>query len=96
MRTHLELTEQNQAGEQQQTVTEFFSHVRAFYGEWALIEVPVEVRFDEEKLTLSVINKILPHTALTVDELLIREAGVEVWQLSEQTLFRNGRRFQLR
>lgn len=96
LRTHLELTEQNQAGEQQRTVTEFFRYIWAFYGEWALIEVPVEVRFDEEKLTLSIINKILPHTALTVDELLIREAGVEVWQLSEQTLFRNGRRFQLR
>lgn len=75
---------------------DFFSNVKAFRGDWALVEFPVGVPDNECILKLSVENKVLHRALLAVDELMLREAGLDVFRTSGQWLEMNNRRVPLR
>jgi hypothetical protein len=75
---------------------EFFKYLKAYQGDWALVELETETQFTGEILQLSVRNNVIPHAKLTIDELLIREKGTDIWQSGEKYLIYNGRSFQKR
>lgn len=65
---------------------QFFKHIKAFYGEWALIEFDAETRSDNEILRLSVKNNVLRNALFQLDELLLRDASLNVYQTTGRYL----------
>lgn len=95
MRANLEVVQKNMEGDSTILRTEFFSHIKAFRGDWALIEFELETIGGTISLVVSVRNKILPESSYVIDELLVRERGLDVWQQKDHALFCNGRFFNL-
>ncbi|MCL1822531.1 MAG: hypothetical protein FWG22_06885, partial [Prolixibacteraceae bacterium] len=61
---------------------QFFKYIKAFYGEWALIEFDAVTRNNDEILRLSMENDILKKNLFQLDELLLRESSLNVYQTS--------------
>ncbi len=95
LRANLKVEQKNREGDSKIFRSDFFRHVKAFRGGWALVEFEFETGGDTILLAISVRNKILPESNYVVDELLIREKGVDVWRQEDHTLFCNGRLFDL-
>jgi hypothetical protein len=72
---------------------DFFKHIKAYQGDWALIEADTEVPCENDIIELAVRNNIIPASFFLLDELLIREKGVDVWQSDDKFLILNGRKF---
>ncbi len=97
VRGNLEVVHLNKKdGQVKRINTDFFRHLKAYQGEWALVELETETRSDDEILQLSVRNNVIPNAEFVLDELLIREKGTDVWQSGEKYLLYNGRYFQRR
>ncbi|MFZ5429321.1 MAG: hypothetical protein ACOZDD_03735 [Bacteroidota bacterium] len=71
-------------------------YLKAFSGEWALIEFPVMVAESGLTGVLSVENHFLPPGELAVDELMIRADDLNVFRRSGRWLWMNNRRVVVR
>jgi hypothetical protein len=80
------------AGEQ----SDLFRNIRGYQGDWVLVELETETRFKEEILEISVRNTVIPSSTLVLDELLIREKNIDVWQSAGRFVLYNDRKFQRR
>jgi hypothetical protein len=67
--------------------------VKAFQGDWALVEAAFETISDNEIVEISLMHSVVPNAHFVVDELLIRESEIDVWQSGENFLIFNGRYF---
>jgi hypothetical protein len=76
--------------------SDYFRNIQAYLGDWALIELETETRFDDEILEISVRNTVIPSSTLVMDELLIRDKNLDVWQSVGRYVFYNDRKFQRR
>jgi hypothetical protein len=98
LRGKVKLNHRSYNGSQRETeeTSDFFRHIAGYQGDWALIELETETRFPDEILELSVCNDILPDEVFVLDELLIRESDLDVWQEGQGFLLYNGRKFKKR
>jgi hypothetical protein len=78
---------------QNSETTDFFRHIIAYQGDWALMETETETLYQDEILELSVRNTVLPEEVFVLDELLIREKGLEIWQSGQKFLLLTGRKY---
>jgi hypothetical protein len=69
--------------------------MRATDKDWALYEIPVNVKEDNVQLKISIRNKVLRKADYVIDELLIRRSDVNLYQQSGTQLIRNTRKFQV-
>jgi hypothetical protein len=76
--------------------TDFFRLLKGFDGDWALVEYEFETKSAGEILQIRVRNPVLPDAHYTIDELLIREKGLNVWKTDGEFLLCNGRRYKIR
>ena len=93
LRAGIELVQRNPAT---QEVTNYFysnphRHIKGFDGDWALIELEMTVNNKNERVTIALQNNVLKHTDFVVDELLVREKGVDIYDFSSERHQRNGR-----
>ncbi|HOS00019.1 MAG TPA: hypothetical protein PLD74_05645 [Prolixibacteraceae bacterium] len=95
LRTEMTLSQQDpETGRVLQSVTTpLFKHVKAFQGDWALVEAAFETISDNEIVEISLMHSVVPNAHFVVDELLIRESEIDVWQSGENFLIFNGRYF---
>ena len=70
-------------------------YIRATDKDWALYEIPVNVKEDNVSLKISIRNKVLRKANYVIDEFLIRRSDVNLYQQSGNQLIRNTRKFQL-
>lgn len=93
LRTAVELAQRNP--ESQEVTNYFFSdahrYIKGFDGEWALIELEIIVNNKNERVTLALRNSVLKNTEFIVDELLVIEAGVDIYDLTGAKHQKNGR-----
>jgi hypothetical protein len=75
---------------------EFGEYVRAFSGDWALIEFPVVVAESGLTGVLNVENNFLPPGEMALDELMIRADDLDVFRRSGRWLWMNNRRVVVR
>jgi hypothetical protein len=75
---------------------EFFHHIRAFNGDWALVEFRLVSPPSGFRMKLSLRNKVIPGAMFTIDELLIREEGTDIYQTRDRWLEMNNRRVLMR
>ena len=76
--------------------SDFFRYIKAFSGDWALIEFPFETKNSNEVAKLSVRNEVLPKAEFVLDELVIREQDLDVYRRSENRLWYNNRTIPFR
>jgi hypothetical protein len=76
--------------------SDLFRNIRSYLGDWALIELETETRFKDEILEISVRNTVIPSSTLVLDELLIRDKNLDVWQSVGRFVLYNDRKFQRR
>lgn len=69
-------------------------YMRANDGDWALYEIPINVKEDNVQLKISIRNKVLRKADYVIDELLIRRSDNNLYQQSGNQLIRNTRKFQ--
>jgi hypothetical protein len=97
LRMAIELTQRD--SETQKLTNYFFSdahrHIKGFQGKWALIEFSVETKSEIEQISIALQNKILKDKIFVVDELLIREDGVDLYYPSDSIQIKNGRKLPL-
>jgi hypothetical protein len=98
LRTNMEFFLKNPATDETTfcLYSDFFRHIKAFSGEWALIEFPFETRNDNEIGKLSIRNTVLPRAGYAIDELMIREQGLDVFRRDDRWLWYNNRRVVMR
>ncbi len=82
-----------------QTIDYFYSdihrYMRANDKEWALYEIPINVKEDNVQLKISVRNNVLRKADYVIDEFLIRRSDNNIYQQANDLLIRNTRKFQL-
>jgi hypothetical protein len=95
LRANLEVVQKNKStGETTGFIyTDFFRNLKAFQDDWALVEFEFETKSDEEVIQIRVQNSVLPKANYIVDELLLREKGLDVWKREGESLLLNGRSF---
>lgn len=71
-------------------------HIRAFDGDWVLIEFSFESKALIESVSLKLRNKVLKSANFTIDELIVRREGSDVFYSSEKYNFINGRKLKPR
>ena len=98
LRTNLELFQKNSVtGESTSYLfTDLFRHLKAFSGDWALVELDFVTKTENEVIQLSMRNKVLPSSEFVLDELLVREKETDIWIDEGEYLFKNGRKFSRR
>jgi hypothetical protein len=74
----------------------FNEHIKAFSGDWALIEFAVDVPAGNPEISLSVENTGTTNVELTIDEGLVRQEGVDVFRRTGRWLWMNNRRLVVR
>lgn len=94
LRTAIELVQRNP--ETQEVTNYFYSdahrHIKGFDGKWALIEISIETKNVNECISIVLRNSVLRKKELIVDELLVKEAGVDILEQKNGSLLLNGRR----
>ncbi len=94
LRTVIEVTQRN--SETKELNNYFYSdahrHIKGFQGDWALIEFDIETKDNDEQISIALRNSTLTNKTLIVDELLIREAGVDIYYPSNNIQMKNGRK----
>lgn len=98
LRTNIEFYLKNPANGQTSTYiySDFFRYIKAFSGDWALIEFPFETQNDSEVAKFSIRNNVLPKADFAIDELMVREQGLEVFRRDNRWLWYNNRRVVMR
>jgi hypothetical protein len=98
LRTNIEFYLKNPANDQTTTYiySDFFRYIKAFSGDWALIEFPFETQNDSEIAKFSIRNGVLPKAGFAIDELMIREQGLDVFRRDDRWLWYNNRRVVVR
>lgn len=98
LRTRLEIVQRDPAREEvtERVETQLFRHIKAFQGDWALVELDLQTASPGALLELHLYHDVLRHGEFIADELLIRQKGTDVWQSLGRTLQYNGRTFLLR
>jgi len=93
MRTELGVSNGSQVEEHDNLVNrfDFFSHIKAFKGNWALVEFQVPVSAGESLVHLVVRNRVLPKSQIVLDELMIRHEGQDLYRVSDDWLIYNNR-----
>jgi len=91
--THRNPEDSRQSGRE---TVDFFRHIAGYKGDWVLIELESETLFQDEILELAVSNEVLPGEVFVLDELLIRESCLDIWQEEKGFLLYNGRKFKRR
>lgn len=97
LRANIELV-QREKGSRKMTnyyYTDVQRHIKAFYGEWALIEFSFETKSNNERIELLIRNSVLKKTEFILDELIIREEGVDLFYQKGKCFFKNGRKFDI-
>lgn len=88
-----------QSDEKGQNLDYFYSdihrYMRANDKDWALYEIPVNLKGDNVSLKISIRNKVLRKANYVIDEFLIRRSDVNLYHQSGNQLIRNTRKFQL-
>lgn len=98
LRTNIEFYLKDPANDQTTTYiySDFFRYIKAFSGDWALIEFPFETQNENEIGKFSIRNSVLPKADFAIDELMIREQGVDVFRRDDRWLWYNNRRVVMR
>lgn len=98
LRTNIEFYLKNPANDQTTTYiySDFFRYIKAFSGDWALIEFPFETQNNSEVAKFSIRNGVLPKADFAIDELMIREQGLDVFRSDDRWLWYNNRRVVVR
>lgn len=98
MRTtaRIRLTDLNAGAIVYEADTQFHQNIKAISGDWALIEFPVEVKTGHEVIELMVFHDVLPSGEFVVDELMVRQDGLDVFRRTESRLWMNNRRVIMR
>jgi hypothetical protein len=88
-----------QSDEKGQNLDYFYSdihrYMRATDKDWALYEIPVNVKADNVQLKISIRNKVLRKADYVIDEFLIHRSDVNLYQQSGTQLIRDTRKFQV-
>ena len=74
----------------------FSDQLKAFSGEWALIEIPFEVPAGNYEIVFSVLQDTLPEGDFALDELMVRQEGSDVFRREGRMLWWNNRRMIVR
>lgn len=94
LRTVIELVQNNP--ETQKVNNYFYSdahrHIKGFQGNWALIEFDIETKSKKESIKISLRNNTLKNEILVLDELLVREKGIDLYYPAQTIKFKNGRK----
>ncbi len=89
-RFNIELLQQDNEGK---TVDYFYDdihrYMKAIKGKWAMYEIPFQIKRDSVFLEISIRNKVLNKAEYVVDEMMIRNSNVDVYQKSSDKLFKN-------
>jgi hypothetical protein len=98
MRANLEIFQKNSRTDEvtNYIYSDFFRHLKAFTEDWALVEIEIETMSDDEYVKASVRNTVLPDKIYTLDEMLIREKTLDIWEEDGKYLYMDTRRFNLR
>jgi hypothetical protein len=95
-RFNVEVVQTNSNG---QTIDYFYSdihrYIRAIDKEWALYEIPINIKEDNVLLKFSMRNNVLRKADYVIDEFLIRRSDNNIYQQADNLLIRNTRKFQL-
>ena len=67
-------------------------YIKGFHNGWALIELQFETKSSNERIKLTVRNSILKNKKLLIDELVLREEGLDVIYTNSGVKFKNGRK----
>ena len=67
-------------------------HIKGFHENWALIELHFETKSLNERIKLTVKNSILSNQKLLIDELVLREEGLDIVYTSDTVRMKNGRK----
>lgn len=95
-RFKIENTQTDESGKVLDSFHSFItSYIKAIDGDWALFEIPVDVKADDVLLKVNVQNTVLRKTNYVIDELLIRNSKNDIFRTEENCLMKNTRRFQL-
>lgn len=94
LRAHLEIIQKELSTDKTTNYiyTDVHRHIKALYGKWALIEIEFETKSESERFKISVRNTILKDNEFILDELLVREKGVNLYRIKGRNLFKNGRK----
>lgn len=88
-----------QSDEKGQNLDYFYSdihrYMRATDKDWALYEIPVNVKENNVQLKISIRNKVLRKADYVIDEFLIHRSDVKLYQQSGNQLILNTRKLQL-
>lgn len=70
-------------------------YLKAIDSEWALFEMPVNVKENDVLLKISIRNNVLRRANYVMDELLIRSADNNSYQIKNNYLVKNTRKFKI-
>lgn len=91
--------ENTQVGEDGKVLDYFYSdihrYIKGIDRDWALFEIPVNVKADDVSLKVAVRNEILRKANYVIDEFLIRKATNDVYKTEAACLVKNTRKFLL-
>lgn len=73
-----------------------YLHIKAFSGEWALIEFPFTTTHPENEVIITLQNSVRPGVELGIDQLMVREEGTDLFRQSGRWLEMNNRRVIIR
>lgn len=97
LRHNLEWMQKNP--EDDKTINYFYSdihrHIKAFDGDWALIEFSFIAQKESEIVKLSLRNKILKKADFILDELIIRPESLDIYEPTDNFVLMNGRTLKL-
>lgn len=74
----------------------FSDQLKAFSGEWALIEILLEVPAGDQEIVFSVSQDTLPEGEFAIDELMVRQEDTDVFRREGRMLWWNNRRMVVR
>ena len=75
---------------------EFFEHIKAFSGDWALVEFGFTTTHQGNEVKLLVKNGVQPKMVQGIDQLMVREQGLDLFRQSGRWLELNNRRVVIR
>ena len=94
LRAAVEMIQKN--AKTQELTNYFYSdvhrHIKGFDGEWAMIEFAYEPKSKNEALKISLRNDVLKDVTFVLDELLVREAGADIYYPTNSIRYRNTRK----
>ncbi len=96
LRTSMELQLFHNGMETSYMGANFFEHIKAFSGNWALVEFPFTTTHEGNEVKLMVQNGVRPKMEHGIDQLMVREQGLDLFRQSGRWLELNNRRVIIR